>query len=82
MGYKKEGPQADTTKPLLVSKKEAAAALGICVRTLEHLIAAKELLVRRIGKRCLVPYASLIGFARRDHPTQMAESDVEQAVQR
>jgi excisionase family DNA binding protein len=77
MEYWKEEAQADTTKPILVSKKEAAAALGICVRTLEHLIAAKELSVRRIGKRCLVPYVSLLAFARRDHPTQVADPDTD-----
>jgi hypothetical protein len=70
------GPAEDALRhPLLVSKREAAAALGICIRTLDALIGTKQLLVRRIGKRVLVPYSALQSFARHDHasPTIFAE---------
>jgi excisionase family DNA binding protein len=53
--------------PLLLSKRNAAAALGISVRTLETLISVKELKTVRIGRRRLVPRHELEKFARRDH---------------
>jgi excisionase family DNA binding protein len=53
---------------LLVSKKEAAQILGVCVRTIEYLIAGKRLSIRRIGKRVLVPYTSLRRLAGADVP--------------
>lgn len=53
--------------PILVSKKEAASALSLCVRTIDNLIARKELPCRRIGRRTLIPYSALVAFARRDH---------------
>lgn len=42
--------------------------LGVSQRTLDRLIAEKELLVRRIGRRVLIPAAALSSFAKRDHP--------------
>lgn len=65
------GTLSDTpTQKILVSKREAAAALSVSVRTIENLIyVAKELPARKIGRRTLIPYASLMAFARRDHPT-------------
>jgi hypothetical protein len=54
---------------LLVSRKDAAAALGICLRTLDHLILSKELMPRRIGRRVMFERKSLEQFARRDHPS-------------
>jgi len=53
--------------PLLVSKRDAAALLSLCVRTVDNLIATKKLPARRIGRRVLIPYAALVQFARRDH---------------
>ena len=35
--------------PLLVSKRDAAALLSLCVRTVDNLIATKKLPARRIG---------------------------------
>ncbi len=54
---------------LMYTKAEAAKMLSLSVRTIEYLIASKELTVRRVGKRVLVPYSSLLAFTRRDHPT-------------
>jgi len=56
---------------ILVSKREAAALLGLSVRTLENLISLKELPARRVGRRCLVEKAALERFARRDHQTKL-----------
>lgn len=53
--------------PLLVSKRDAAALLSLCVRTVDNLIATKKLPARRVGRRILIPYAALVQFARRDH---------------
>jgi excisionase family DNA binding protein len=57
----------DTPHKILFSKKDAAHALSISLRSLEYLIARKELPTRHIGKRVLVPIAALQQFARRDH---------------
>ena len=55
---------------LLWSKREAAAALGISVRTLEMLIALQELRSVRVGRRRMIPAIELERFARRDHATR------------
>jgi excisionase family DNA binding protein len=57
-------------EPILVSKKEAARVLSVSIRTVDNLIASKELAVRRLGRRCLIPRRALEEFARRDHATQ------------
>jgi excisionase family DNA binding protein len=63
-------------EPLLVSKRCAAAMLGLSVRTLENLLSLKELPARRIGRRCLIERQALERFARRDHCTkQKADKD-------
>lgn len=61
--------QATSLEPVLVSKKKAVCALDVCVRTVENLIAAKQLPARKIGRRTLIPYRALQEFARRDHAT-------------
>jgi len=55
---------------LLCSKKETADALGVSLRTVDNLIARKELAVRRLGRRVLVPIVELERFTRRDHLTR------------
>ena len=52
---------------ILVSKRDAALALSLSVRTIENLISRKELVSRRVGRRTLIPVSSLEAFARRDH---------------
>ena len=54
----------NTVTALLHSKLEAAAMLNVCPRTIDNLIAMKELPVRRIGRRVLIPRAALLNFAR------------------
>jgi excisionase family DNA binding protein len=52
-------------QPLLVSRKEACSYLGgICLRTLEKLIAEKKLPTRKIGRRTLIPFSALQAFTR------------------
>jgi excisionase family DNA binding protein len=59
---------------IFVSKKSAAALLSISVRTLEHLISAGELPVKRIGSRVVLSRHALENFARRDHVTSKSAS--------
>jgi excisionase family DNA binding protein len=59
-------PQSHPAR-LLLSVKEAASALGLSPRTIHSLIAAKQLPVRRIGRRVLIHHRDLEQFARRDH---------------
>lgn len=58
------------TGTIALSKQEAAQMLGISLRTIDLLIALKELPVRRLGRRVLIPRGSLESFFRNDHPTQ------------
>jgi excisionase family DNA binding protein len=52
---------------MLYDRKEAARQLSISVRSLDYLIANRELSVRRIGKKVLVPHGELVRYARGDH---------------
>jgi len=54
---------------ILVSKREAARLLSLSVRSIENLVARKELVPRRVGRRVLFVRKSLELFARRDHAT-------------
>ena len=49
---------------VLLSKREAADALGVSLRMLDYLIARKELSVTRIGRRVLVLRKTVEEFAR------------------
>jgi hypothetical protein len=52
---------------LLYDRKEAARQLSISVRSLDYLIAAKQLDTRRIGRKVLVTHASLLRYASGNH---------------
>jgi excisionase family DNA binding protein len=56
-------------EPLALSRKDAAIALGVSLRTLDYLLASGELRGRRIGRRIVIPKVTLEAFLRRDHPT-------------
>ena len=55
---------------LLHTRNEAAELLSVSVRTIDSLIANKELNVRRIGSRVLIPHQVLVQFTRYDHSTE------------
>jgi excisionase family DNA binding protein len=59
-----------TSGPIAVSKHDAAQMLGVSLRTIDRLIALKELQVRRLGRRVLIPRIALESFLHKDHPTQ------------
>jgi excisionase family DNA binding protein len=68
-------PQAS---PLLLSRKSAAALLSVSVRTIDNLLARRELVSRTVGRRRLIPRKSLEEFARHDHPSPAREVRNEQ----
>jgi excisionase family DNA binding protein len=53
----------DSEERILVGRKEAARLLSISQRSLDYLVADKELAVRRIGSRVLITVAELRRFA-------------------
>ena len=55
-----------------VSNVELAQMLGVSVRTVDRLIALKELPVRRLGRRVLIARNCLQNLLRTDHPTKAA----------
>lgn len=57
------------SEQILLSRREAAKALAVSLRTLDTLISSKQLSVRRIGRRRLIPRVALEKFARADHQT-------------
>ncbi len=71
----KKGPrreQMPVEAKLLIGRQEAAASLSISQRALDYLVANKQLQVRRIGARVLIPRQELLRFARADHPEPIA----------
>jgi excisionase family DNA binding protein len=57
---------------LLVSRKEAAVIVSLSLRSIDGLLASKQLPFRKIGNRTLIPLAALQRFARMDHPDRIA----------
>jgi hypothetical protein len=57
---------------LLVSRKEAAGIVSLSLRSIDGLLASKQLPFRKIGNRTLIPLAALQRFARMDHPERIA----------
>jgi hypothetical protein len=52
---------------LLYDRKSAAHTLSISVRSLDYLIARKQLAFRRVGRKVLIPRGELLRFASKDH---------------
>lgn len=61
----------EITQALLLSRLDAARALGISLRSLAYLVADKRLPTRRIGRRVLIPAAAVRRYALADHPEQI-----------
>lgn len=59
---------------LLLTKEAAANALSISLRSLDYLIADKEIPTRRIGRRVLVPVGALKRYAMGDHTEPIRRS--------
>jgi hypothetical protein len=56
---------------LLVGRIAAAGMLSISCRALDYLVTNKQLLIRRIGTRVLIPLSELQRFSRSDHPERL-----------
>ena len=52
---------------ILVTRAEAARALGLSLRAIDYLLAGGKLATRKVGRRRLIPRSELERFARRDH---------------
>jgi hypothetical protein len=59
--------QEKQIEKLLYDRKSAACALSVSIRTIDYLLARQELEVRRIGKKTLIPAASLRKYAAANH---------------
>ena len=55
-------------KVILYSRRDAAFALSLSLRSLDYLISNGEILTRRIGGRVLVSADELAQFSQRNHP--------------
>ena len=60
--------QPDSYDRILVGRREAARMLSISQRSLDYLVAKRQLNVRRIGTRVLISMTELKRYARADHP--------------
>ena len=63
-------PSNSETAKILLTRHEAADALSISIRTLDTLLARRELQTRRVGRRRLIPRAELERFAKSNHATR------------
>lgn len=54
---------------VLLNKRAAAEALSVSIRTVDNLLAAREIHAVRIGRRILFRLDDLQRFAKRDHAT-------------
>ena len=63
------------TEKLLFSKYEAAQILGLGLGRLDLSIRNGELLVRRVGRRVLIPRESLEAFSRADKPENIGAKE-------
>jgi hypothetical protein len=62
---------------LLYDRKTAALMLSISVRTLDYIIAGKNLDTRRIGRKVLVTHASLVRYSAGNHFAVTSRSDAD-----
>lgn len=73
---RKKKPPAKVTMPpdakLLVGREEAAAMVSLSVRSIDYLLANKQLACRKIGNRTMIPVSELQRFVRKDHPERIA----------
>ena len=63
---------------LLFSKRAAAEALDLSLRTLDYLLASGELEYRKVGRKVLIPRASLTRFASGDHSIEKNRANREE----
>ena len=57
----------DPAPRLLYDRKAASTALSLSVRSIDYLIARKQLAFRKVGKKVLIPHGELVRFASKNH---------------
>lgn len=57
--------ESEVSRPVALSKAQAAQALGVSVRTIDNCIAQQKIRVLRIGRRVLVPMNSIEAALKR-----------------
>lgn len=50
-------------EPILLSRKDAAALLGLSLRSIDYLLARGQLVARKLGRRTLIPRSAVEKFA-------------------
>jgi hypothetical protein len=60
-------PTSQPIQKMLYDRKSAAFALSISTRSLDYLIANKQLATRKLGKKIMVSASELARFSRMDH---------------
>ncbi len=60
------------TAPALLSRRDAAAWLGLGTRSVDSLIFRGDLKTRKVGGRRLVPMSELRRYAAADHPSAIS----------
>lgn len=72
---KRKRPSTVTVPPdakLLVGREQAAEILSLSIRSIDYLLASKELPFRKVGTRTMIPLSALQSFARMHHPERIA----------
>ncbi len=59
---------------ILLSRAEAAATLGLSLRSIDYLLSARKLAAKKVGRRTLVTRASLEKFCKSDRQVALTES--------
>jgi hypothetical protein len=71
-----------SVEKILYDRKSAACALSISVRSLDYVLAARQLETVKIGKKVLIPASELRRYARGNHfgPINPANQDLRRAA--
>jgi len=57
-----------TLEKLLYTREMAAEILSLSVRAIDYYLARGELVAKLVGRKVLITRASVLAFARGDHP--------------
>jgi hypothetical protein len=66
----------NTVEKLLYSRRDAAEALSLSVRSVDYLITTGRLTCRKVGGKILIPAGALRRFAREDHPEHVRSAQL------
>lgn len=73
----KRGLMDGNVEKLLYSRRDAAEALSLSIRSVDYLITTGRLPSRRIGSKILIPAGAIRRFAREDHPEAVRMTNIE-----